>query len=329
MPPPYGGYSQGYRTDVYAKAYGRNPTRARGARKTAPIVNTPTPSRYVIPRNRGLNITPAEQARYKASSNARNAMRDQVIAAIKAAMGGMGTGGPQGVLPRMTAPKVPVEPVAGNPYKGLDVAIGKMAQGSQKRMRGDAARARKQMKGVHDPGADIAGSLDAQLAGHAAELAAQASSLQNAARQQFATSELERRSQASKNRYEAQSAQIKADLELSQTQQLSASMAQSLAAAGLDPAAYANNPMGAAVTLGRIQYARDQELGGVSPSTWAQAAQYGLPSPASYGGDLSRLYTDIGRAQGGYGFGGGNDAASIIAALQAAGLLQGLDLGTP
>jgi hypothetical protein len=199
-------------------------------------------------------------------------------------------------------------------------AIGRFSAQSQARQRGDAASARKAMKGRSDPGAGIAGSLNTQLAGQAAETAAVASSLKNTARAKYAEAELQRQSQLNKAKYDQRSGQMKADMESAQSAQLSIGMIQSLAAEGLDPTAFMGNPIAAAVTLGRLRFARRAETG-LPASAWAQAAQYGLKQPNQYG-SAEEFYWNLGQARNGQSQGG--DAVALIQALQTAGLLKGL-----
>ena len=159
----------------------------------------------------------------------------------------------------------------------------------------------------------------------ASELAATISQLRTKARQDFATSELDRRSQLAKNKFDARSAQIKNDAQLLEAAGgggLTPSMIVQLEAQGIDSSQYLNNPMGAAVALGRARYARQGEFG-LRPTAYAQAAQYGLADPASYG-SAQNFYWNLGQAkQGQYGA-GGSDAMELLAALQSSGLLEGM-----
>lgn len=253
-------------------------------------------------------------------------LKQHLLEQLGAAAGGAGGGGAYSALgefptgPARKAPKVPLAPTAGNPYKGLETAIGGFARQSAKRQAGDARTARKAMKGRHDPGAGIAGSLNTQLAGQAAETAVQASTLQHKARQQYATADLERQSNLAKAKYDQRSGQMKADMEAAQGSQLSIGMIQQLASEGLDPTAFMGNPIAAAVTLGRLRYARRAETG-LPATAWAQAAQYGLQPPNQYG-SAEEFYWNLGQARSGQA--GGSDAVSLIQALNAAGLLKGL-----
>jgi hypothetical protein len=312
--------AQGYRSDVYARAYGprRGPIRTRSISPTrasgGPTSRRPTPQ-YVERESRNV---------------ADDALRAEVLRALGQTVAQPGGGVPTGLMPSGTTaplntPQVPIEPVMGNPYAGVEAKIGRFAQASQRRQKGDIAAARRALAGRADPGAAIAGSFNTQAAGMAAELAMTGTSLRNQARQEFATAELERRSQAAKNRFDARSQQLKADATLMESAGMGAmtpSLAAQLEAEGIDAAQYMNNPMGASIALGRARFARRGEAG-LPPTAWAQAAQYGLRPPNTYG-TPSNFYWALGQAKGGT-YGGGTDALELMTLLQGAGLLQGLE----
>ena len=282
-----------------------------------------------------LRKRPVPQYVERESRNrADDATRTEVLKLLRQAVGqGAAPGGPSG-LPGGTSsplrlPRVPVEPVQGNPYKGLDAAIGRFAQASAKRGRGDAAAARKALAGRSDPGADITGSFNAQALGMAGELAAVASNLRNQARADYASAELERRGQLAKNKYDARSAQIKNDATLMEQagiggQGISLSMIQQAASEGIDWTQFANNPVGLSVALGRARFARRGELG-LPPTAWAQAAQYGLQPPTAYGSQ-ENFYWALGQAKAG-AYGGAGDVAAVLQLLQSRGLLEGMGGG--
>lgn len=275
----------------------------------------------------GKRPTPQYKER-EGRNRADDALRAQVLKALGASLQPPGGGAKPGLMPSgstapMRFPQVPVEPTPGNPYKGVEAAIGRFAQASSKRQRGDVAQATRALAGRADPGADITGSFNAQAAGMAGELASVATGLRNQARAGYAESELERRSAMAQNLFTARQAQIKNDATLAEQSMgggLSVSMAQSLASEGLDPAQFMGNPMGAAVAIGRARFARRGESG-LPPTAWAQAAQYGLQPPTSYG-SREEFYWALGQAKS--GMYGGGDAAALLQALGAAGLLQGL-----
>jgi hypothetical protein len=311
-------------------AFGFTPPQQR--RRRQPII-TPTRARGGV-----TSKGPVPQYKERESRNrADDQIRKQVLDALGQAVGGPSGGGMLGDadLKRLlgtgamtrTSPKVPVEPVAGNPYAGLDQAIGRFAQASAKRSKGDVATARAALKGRRDPGADITGSFNAQALGMAGELASTASNLRNQARADFATAELERKGQMAKNKYDARSAQIKNDAQLlgdASQQAMSPSMIQALASEGLEQYIGAP-PMVGAIMLGRARYARRGEFG-LPPTAWAQAAQYGLRDPVSYG-TPQNFYWALGQAkQGTYG-GGSSDALDMMAMLQSSGLLEGYQGG--
>jgi hypothetical protein len=276
---------------------------------------------------------PVPQYKERERRNVRDdALRAEVLRALGQSVAQPGGGVPSGLMPSgttapMRMPQVPIEPVMGNPYKGVEAQIGRFTQASAKRSRGDVAAARRALKGRADPGAAITGSFDTQAAGMAAELAMTGTSLRNQARAQFATAELERRSQAAKNRFDARSAQIKNDatlLEAAGMGTLTPSLAAQLEAEGIDAAQYMTNPMGASIALGRARFARRGEAGKLPATAWAQAAQYGLQPPPAYG-TQENFYTALGQAKGGTYGAGGMDALELMAAFQSMGLLQGLE----
>jgi hypothetical protein len=298
-----------------------SPTRASGGRLSKSRTHQMVP---------GTGMTRGEQARYRASAASQASLRGEVLKALQAALGGGTAGGakaglmPGGTTAPMRMPQVPIEPVMGNPYKGVEAKINKFHQASAKRQQGDIAAAKRALKGRADPGAGITGSFNTQAAGMAGELAAVASGLRNQARAGFATAELERRSKSAQALYESRSAQIKSDAQLMQQMGgggISMSMAQAAASEGLDPAQFMGNPMGLAVAIGRARFARRNETSGLPATAWAQAAQYGLQPPTSYGSPEEFQWA-LGQAKAG-SYGGGGDAAALLAALGQAGLLQG------
>jgi hypothetical protein len=315
-------------------AYGfRAPSKKRGTTSTGGRT-TSVPQYMERAAATGQRYRPTPQYKERESRNkADDVLRAQVLAALGQAVRppgqgpGAGAFGPGGTTAPLNMPQVPVEPVAGNPYKGVEAAIGRFVQASSRRQKGDVAAARKSLKGVHDPGADITGSFNTQAAGMAAELAATGTSLRNQARAGFAEEELKRRSQSAQNRYDARSMQIKNDAQLMEQGAqagLTASQAQALASEGLDPMQYIGNPMRAAIDIGRARFARRGEYG-LPPTAWAQAAQYGLQPPTAYG-SREAFYTALGQAKAGT-YGGGTDALELIAALQSSGLLEGMGGG--
>ena len=311
---------QGYRSDVYGRALGGGGGRSK-RRQTAPVRSSGG-----ITGGGGTGARrPTPQYKEREGRNrADDKLRAEVLAELAGALGpqGGGGGGPAGGtgVPR-NLPQVPVEPTAGNPYKGVEAAIGRFAQASATRSRGDVAAARKALKGRSDPGAAITGSFNAQAAGSAAELAAAVTSLRNTARAGFAEEELKRASTSAKNRYEARSAQLKNDAELmGGGGGLSLSMVQQLEAEGIDSSQYLNNPMMGMIALGRARFARRGESG-LPPTAWAQAAQYGLQPPNTYDSPQDFQWA-LGQAKSGQ-YGGG-DAATFLQSLAAAGLLKGM-----
>jgi hypothetical protein len=325
---------QGYRSDVYARAYGRSggsptirsvsPTRASGGRLSR--TRRLPASAQMVP---GTGMTRGEQARYKASAASAASIRSEVLAALQAALGGGAAGRtkmglmPGGATTPMRTPQVPIEPVMGNPYKGVEAKINKFQQASARRQQGDIAAAKRALRGRADPGAGITGSFNTQAAGMAGELAAVASGLRNQARIGFAESELERRSKSAQALYESRSAQIKGDAQLAEQfggGGVSLSMAQAAAAEGLDPAQYANNPMGLAVAIGRARFARRNETSGLPATAWAQAAQYGLKPPNLFE-TPEEFQWALGQAKAG-SYGGGGDVVALMQMLNQAGLLK-------
>lgn len=260
----------------------------------------------------------------EARNVADDKLRAEVLRSLGQAFGPQGPGGAgaaaAATMPRST-PQVPVEPVPGNPYAGVGKAIGRFAQASAARSKGDVAAARASLKGRPDQGAAIAGSFNAQAAGQAAERAAAITALRNQTRAGFAEEELKRRSQGATNRFEARQAQIKNDAELmGGGAGLSLSMVQQLESEGIDSSQYLNNPMMGMIALGRARFARRGEAG-LPPTAWAQAAQYGLQPPNSYD-NPEQFYWALGQAKSG-SYGGG-DAATFLQSLAAAGLLKGM-----
>ena len=311
---------QGYRSDVYAKAYSK-----KKPINTHSVSPTTASAGVTSKRNTGRPVPQYKEREGRNKSD--DALRAEVLRTLGAAMRPPGGGAPTGLMPSGTTaplnmPQVPIEPVMGNPYKGVDQAIGRSVQASAKRSKGDVAAARQALKGRADPGAQITGSFDAQAAGMAAEAAAQGTSLRNAARAGFASEELRYRSESYKNRFDARSQQIKNDTELMGGQGLSPSMAQQLEAEGIDSTQFMNNPMGAMITLGRARYARRNEASQLPPTAWAQAAQYGLQPPNTFG-SREDFYWNLGQAKAGT-YGGGQDAVALLQALQASGLLKGM-----
>jgi hypothetical protein len=309
---------QGYRSDVYARAYGPK----RGPISTRSI----SPTRASGGR---LNKRPVPQYKEREARNrADDSLRAAVLKALGASLQPPGGGGPTGLMPGGTTaplrtPQVPIEPVMGNPYKGVEAKINKFHQASAKRQQGDIAAAKRALKGRADPGAAITGSFNTQAAGMAGELAAVASGLRNQARIGFAESELERRSKSAQALYESRSAQIKGDAQLAEQMGgggISLSMAQAAAAEGLDPAQYANNPMGLAVAIGRARFARRNETSGLPATAWAQAAQYGLRPPNTFE-TPEEFQWALGQAKAG-SYGGGGDVVALMQMLNQAGLLK-------
>lgn len=263
----------------------------------------------------------------------RNVADDKMRAAVLAALGqGVNPGGPGGKpgLPggatsSFRLPKVPVEPVQGNPYKGLPAAISRFGAASSKRQQGDIAAAKKALAGRQDPGAATTGSFNAQAVGMAGELASTISQLRNQARQDYATTELERRGQLAKNKFEARSAQIKNDAQLLQDLGgggLTPSMIVQLEAEGIDSQQFMNNPQGAMVALGRARYARRYEISGLPATAYAQASQYGMQLPSTYG-TPENFYYELGKRKAGT-YGDDTDVMGLIAQLKQGGLLEGL-----
>lgn len=168
---------------------------------------------------------------------------------------------------------VPTAPVPGNQYAGVARQVGRFAKQS-------AARQAASDKGLpaHDMLDSYSGSIGGQAASQAAGNAQLATSLANRVRGQYAMSELQRQSALAKARYDQQIAQIKANSQ--SQQQLSFSMIQQLAANNIDPTPFLNNPIAAAVTLGRIRYARQGETGLTGPQL-AQFSELGI-DPTTY-----------------------------------------------
>lgn len=168
---------------------------------------------------------------------------------------------------------VPAAPVPGNQYAGVAQQVGRFAKQS-------AARQAASDKGL--PSSDMlsqySGSIGGQVASQAAANAGLATSLANRVRSQYALAELQRQSGLAKSRYDQQIAQIKANSQ--SQQQLSFSMIQQLASNNIDPTPFLNNPIAAAVTLGRIRYARQGETGLTGPQL-AQFSELGI-DPTQY-----------------------------------------------
>jgi len=239
----------------------------------------------------------------------RNAIKQSLLDTLT------GGGGPKGLGattpfagPPPRAPKIPLEPTPGNPYAGAGKAVGRFAAQSKAR----TARYNKADRAAYGRGDreidQAVGGLAEQQVAQGGELAAQASSLQAQLSQRYAQAELDRQGQLAKNRYEQRVAQYKADAELASGQQLSLSLAERLQAVGIDPTPFLNNPMAAAITLGRITFARNQELGGFTAANFAQAARAGLPDPRTFP-DVASFQTALGQAQGGAG---GQDVQAFL-----------------
>lgn len=257
---------------------------------------------------------------------ADDAVRREVLAYLAKSVGQQGPGGggpPGGTTAPANMPQVPIEPVVGNPYKGVEGAIGRFAQASERRSAGDVKAAKAALKGRADPGRDITGSFDTQAAGMAAERAASATALRNQARAGFAEEELRFRSESYTNRFKARQEQIKNDADLMGGGQMSLSMVQQLEAEGIDSSQYLNNPMLGMIALGRARFARRGEAG-LPPTAWAQAAQYGLRPPNTYD-DPQDFYWNLGQAKS--GMYGGGDVTSVLQGLISSGLLKPEDLG--
>jgi len=173
-----------------------------------------------------------------------------------------------------TGLRIPAAPVPGNRYAGVAQQVSKFQQQS-------ATRQRRSDAGLQGGSGDLSGvigSVGQQVAGQAAQNAALATNLQNKVRAAYATTELGRQSALAKSRYDQQIQQIKANTQAQQ--QLSFSMIQQLAAANIDPTPFLNNPIAAAVTLGRIRYARGSETGLSGPQL-AQFSEAGI-DPTQY-----------------------------------------------
>lgn len=168
---------------------------------------------------------------------------------------------------------IPQAPVPGNRYAGVAQQVGRFQKQS-------AARQRASDRNL--PAGDMldqySGSIGQQAAVQAAGNASLATSLANRVRGQYALTELQRQSALAKARYDQQIAQIKANSQ--SQQQLSFSMIQQLASNNIDPTPFLNNPIAAAVALGRIRYARQGETGLTGPQL-AQFSEAGI-DPTQY-----------------------------------------------
>lgn len=168
---------------------------------------------------------------------------------------------------------VPRAPVPGNQYAGVANAVSRFQKQS-------AARQAASDRGL--PRGDMldqySGSIGQQVGAQAAQNAALATGIANKVRGQYALAELQRQSALAKSRYDQQIAQIKANSQ--SQQQLSFSMIQQLASNNIDPTPFLNNPIAAAVALGRIRYARQGETGLTGPQL-AAFAEAGI-DPTTY-----------------------------------------------
>ena len=194
--------------------------------------------------------------------------------------------------------RVPTAPTPGNPYAGVAQAVRGYAAQS-------AARQRAGNKGV--PTSDIlsrsgAGTFAEQAAGQLAESASAATQLEDQLRGKYAMAELQRQAASSRARYDQQIAQLKAN-QGQAAAQLSFSMVQQLAAQNIDPTPFLNNPIAAAVTLGRIRYARQGETALTGPQL-AMFAQYGV-DPTSYP-TMQAAWQALGEARREQALGGGS-----------------------
>lgn len=202
---------------------------------------------------------------------------------------------------------VPTAPVPGNRYAGVAAQVGKFQKQS-------AARQAAGDKGLpaHDMLDAYSGSIGGQVASQAAGNAALATNLANRVRGQAALSELQRQSALAKARYDQQIAQIKAN---SQSQQsLSFSMIQQLASNNIDPTPFLHNPIAAAVTLGRIRYARQGETGLSGPQL-AQFSELGV-DPTQYP-SMDAAWIALGQARAAQNQLDPNIAAQLAPALAA------------